>query len=335
MLKVGIIGSGFGLYGLLPAFHSLKKNCLVASVCANNPQLLSKYYYNLSLKNVYSDWQEMLEKERLDAVAIAVTPKAQYKIAKAAIKKRLNVFLEKPLADTYEHAKILYDLARKNKITHAVDFIFPEIDEWVKVKKMLDEKKFGRLAHISVNWNFLSYDIKNNIASWKTDASIGGGALSFYFSHSLYYLEHFAGEIVDIKSNFSYSKKSLKGGEVKVDLILKFKKHINGYAHLSCNTVGLNRHQLIFQCEKGTIILENKNSIAGNFKISTQTENRKKVILPKKIFRKNDGKERVQVVKIIAERFILACKEKKQIKPSIKEGLRVQYLIKKIKAQNL
>ncbi len=346
IIKVGIIGSGFGLYGLLPAFYSLK-NCTIVAVCANNPQRLSKYYFSLGLKNTYTDWREMLDKEKLDALAIAVTPAAQYTIAKTAIQKGIHIFAEKPLADTYEHAKILYALAVKYKITHAVDFIFPEIDEWIKVKKLLDNNKYGKLKHITVNWNFLSFDLKNKISTWKTDPSIGGGALSFYFSHTLYYLEYFGGEINDIKSNFSYSKKSLNKAEVGVDLLFGFKNKTRGMAHLSCDTVGLNRHQLIFKCKRGTIILENKNGFVKNFIITIYTDNGKKPIIyalrnrhsreggnpesKTNISTKTDEKARVEVIKKIAERFTLACINKQQMKPSIKEGLRVQQLIKIIK----
>jgi predicted dehydrogenase len=331
MLRIGIIGSGFGLYGLLPAFYSLK-NCAVVSVCASNQERLSKHYYSLGLNNVYSDWRKMLDMEKIDALAIAVTPSAQYTIAKTAIQKGIHVFAEKPLADTYEHAKTLYDLALKHKVTHAIDFLFPEIDEWMRVKKLLENNKYGKLKHISVNWDFLSHDIKHGISSWKTDAQKGGGALSFYFSHSLYYLEYFAGAIEDVKSAFSHSEKSVNGAEVEVDLLLRFKNNTQGSSHISCNTIGLNRHQLIFRCEKGTIQLENRNSFVRNFKITIYTENGEKSINTHKKTTKSDEKARVDVIKNIAERFVSACIHRQQMKPSMKEGARVAQLIKIIKA---
>ncbi len=332
MLKVGIIGSGFGLYGLLPAFYSLK-NCSIVAVCANDQERLSKYYYNLGLKNVYTDWRRILEKEALEAIAIAVTPNAQYEIAKVAIEKGIHVFAEKPLADTYKHAKILYELAVKHKITHAVDFIFPELDEWMRVKQLLETNKYGKLKHISVNWDFLSHDIKHGISSWKMNSLKGGGALSFYFSHSLYYLEQFAGEIEEVKSSFCYSEKSVNSAETGVDLLLRFKNNIYGSTHISCSTPGLNRHQLICRCENGSIILEYRDSFVRNFTITIYTENGKKSITLRRKILKTDEQARVDVVKKLAARFVSACIHRQQMKPSMKEGLRVQQLIKIIKDQ--
>lgn len=336
MLKVGIIGSGFGLYGLLPAFNSTK-NCKVVSICGKKTKRLITYCHSIGLKNIYTDWRQMLGIEHLDALAIAVTPNTQYEIAKIAIKKGLNIFAEKPFVTNFKQAKELLNLATRKKIKHIIDFIYPEIEEWKKVKQLVDKKVFGKLKYICVNWDFLSYDIKNKISSWKTNIAEGGGALSFFFSHSLYYLEYYAGEITDIKSLLFYSKQSLNGGEVGVDLLLKFKNGIGGYAHLCCNSEHLNRHQLIFQCEKGTIVLENENSITDNFIIKINTFGKSQQLsIEKEGITERNVDQRVRIVKKMAAKFIDSCISGKLITPSFKEGLRVQELIEKIrKEQNL
>lgn len=331
MIKIGIVGSGFGLYGLLPAFNSTK-GAKVAAICGKKTHRLLNYCKSIGLKKIYTDWQVMLMEEKLDAIALAVIPKAQYKIAKVAIGRNLHIFAEKPLAATYVQAKELLRLATKKKIIHAIDFIFPEIEEWKKVKQLIDKKSFGKLKYISINWDFLSYDIKNKIVSWKTNVVEGGGALSFYFSHALYYLEYFAGQITDIKSLLAYSNGSTNSGEVGVDLLLKFKNNIKGYSHLRCDASGLNRHQLIFHFEKGIIILENENSITDNFIIKIYTGTKiDKLYLPKKRSRIGDEDERVRVVKRLAAKFVNSCIQGKPMIPSFKEGVRVQELIEKIR----
>lgn len=332
-LKLGIIGSGFGLYGLLPAFNSLE-NCEVIAICGKKTERLLEYCQKIGLNNIYSNWQLMLETEKLDAIAIAVPPGEQYKIAKVAIDKRLNIFAEKPLAANYAQAKQMLNWAKKKKIINAVDFIFPEIDEWRRVKEMIENKEFGGLRYISVNWDFISYDIKNNLSSWKTNVNQGGGALSFYFSHVLYYLEHFGGEILDIRSFLSYSKKSVNGGEVGIDLLMKFKNNVSGYAHLRCDARGFKRHQLIFQFETATVILENKNSLTENFRIIILKEDDSKKIISYGKLRDVKEDERIKEVSKIGKRFVEACINKRQMTPSFKDGLRVQALIKKIRSNN-
>jgi predicted dehydrogenase len=333
-IRIAIIGSGFGQYGLLPAFLSTK-NCEVVAICGKKrPQLLN-YCKRIGFNNIYDDWQTLLKKEELDAVALAVTPRAQTTIAKAAIKKGLHIFAEKPLAANVLEARELLSLAQRKKITHGIDFLFPEIAEWKKAKELIDKKVFGKLTHISARWDFLSYDIKNKIKGWKTDTALGGGALSFYFSHGLYYLEHFAGEITGVKSSFAYSAASLNGGEVGVDMLLKFKSGIAGMAHICCDYQGLPKHQLILQCEKGVIILENGDGFVDNFTLKTSSEGIEKTIRVKKDGSRTDEDERVKVVKKLAARFVLACLEKKQMTPSFENGLRVQILIDKIRYEGM
>jgi len=335
MVKIGIIGSGFGLYGLLPAFNSTT-GCKVVSICGEKTERLINYCQSISLKKIYTNWRTMLDEEKLDAIAIAVIPSAQYQIAKVAIGKNLHIFAEKPLAVTYAQAKELLNLATKKKIVHAVDFIFPEIEEWQKAKQIIDKKTLGKLKEVYLNWDFLSYDIKNKIPSWKTDVAQGGGALSFYFSHSLYYLEHYVGKVLNFRSVLSYSKESLNGREVGVDLILKFKNGVNGYAHLCCNVHGFARHQLIFVCKRGTIVLENVNGSNANFIIKIYTDKKtKQLSIPKENYIQKNEDERVRIVKKIAKRFINSVAHNKKFAPSFKEGVRVQELIEKIRANKL
>ncbi len=334
MLKIAVIGSNFGLYGLLPAFNSIE-NCKVVAICGKKSEPLISYCESVGLDNIYTDWRLLLENEELDAIALAVTPNVQYEIAKVAISKGLHVFAEKPLAANVPQAKELLSLAVKKKITHGIDFIFPEIAEWEKVKELIDHKTFGKLKHVSVNWDFLSGDIKNKRSSWKTSIAEGGGVLSFYFSHGLYYLEHFVGGITDTRSLFTYSSESANGGEVGADILLKFEGGITGNIHVSCNCRGSVRHQLIFQCEDGVIVLENENAIVDNFIIKMyRQDGAKQLTVSKDRGRKNED-ERVKIVRKLAVKFVNSCAENKQMYPSFREGLRVQELIERIRVEKI
>lgn len=331
MIKIGIVGSGFGLYGLLPAFNTTP-GCKVISICGRKTGRLINYCKSIGLKKIYTDWQKMLTDEKLDVLAIAVIPNAQYQIARVAMNKNLHIFAEKPLAANLQQAQELLTLAIKKKIKHVIDFEFPEIEEWKKVKELLDKKKYGKLKQIDLNWDFLSFDIKNKRSSWKTDIAEGGGALSLYFSHSLYYLEHFVGKILNFKSKLKYSNKSINGGEVGVDLKLEFQDNIIGTAHLSCNSKNLTRHCLIFTCTKGAIILENENNITANFIVKIESKGRVKILFKKKSSAsKKDEDERVKIVKKLTVRFVDSILHNKKIVPSFKEGVRVQELIEEIR----
>ena len=109
---------------------------------------------------------------------------------------------------------------------NVVDFIFPEITEWREAKKILDNKLLGKIISVNVDWKFLSYDIKNQIKSWKTDVEQGGGVLSFYFSHVFYYLEYFLNRIKKLDYTYSSSYTGINKVDTEINMKLLFENEI-------------------------------------------------------------------------------------------------------------
>src|SRR3989344_4604255 len=125
--KVSIVGSGFGIYGLLAAFDMVE-GCEIISICAQKSERLEKYWKNRGSDKIYADWKEMLDREKPDALAIAVIPKY-------ALQNGIAVFAEKPLTTSVQTSLELYKLAQEKNLPNMVDFMFPEIPEWVEAKK--------------------------------------------------------------------------------------------------------------------------------------------------------------------------------------------------------
>lgn len=109
--KIAIIGSGFGMYGLLPSFNKVE-GCKVVSISGSNSERIQNNCKKFNI-NQYSDWRKMLETEKPNALAVAVTPKHQYEILKHALNNEIAVFAEKPLTMSLHTSKELSDLAKK------------------------------------------------------------------------------------------------------------------------------------------------------------------------------------------------------------------------------
>jgi len=262
--KVAIVGSGFGMYGLLPAFSRIEE-CKVVSICGKNSERMQNYCKKLSL-NRYTDWREMLQKEKPDAVAIAVIPKHQYEIAKYALESGISVFAEKPLTTSFDTSLELNKLAKKKRLPNMIDFIYPEIPEWQEAKQAIENELIDKILNINVDWTYLSYDLRNRIKSWKTDVEQGGGALSSIFSHTLYYIENFLGRIKNIQCNFSSSENSLNKGETGINMTILFENGCKGNAHMDISNPDQQKHTVEFHGKKGTIMLQNlSNNFVDNF----------------------------------------------------------------------
>jgi len=333
-VKIAIVGSGFGMYCLLPAFSKIKE-CTVVSICGKNSERMENYCEKYGL-NRYTGWKEMLQKEKPDAVVIAVIPKHQYEIAKYALENRISVFAEKPLSMNFNTSLELNKLAKKSKLPNMVDFIFPEIFEWCEAKKLIENSVIGKIFNINVDWTFLSYDLKNNIKSWKTDPTQGGGALSLVVSHTFYYLEYFLGKIKSMECNFSSSEKSLNKGETCIDITMQFEDGCNGNAHIDISNEEKSKHIIEFYGENGIMKLENlSDDVVDNFQLKIDIKNKKQKIVCCKLKNTLDDEDpRVKVIKPIAKRFIKWCNSGVPSKPSFQEGLRVQELIEMARNSN-
>ena len=334
--KVAIVGSGFGMYGLLPAFSRIKE-CKVVSICGKNSEMMLNNCKKLGL-NRYTDWREMLQKEKPDAVAIAVIPSHQYEIAMYALENGMAVFAEKPLTTSFDTSLELNKLAKKKRLPNMLDFLFPEIPEWHAAKKAIENGLIGEILKVNVDWTFLSYDLMNHIKSWKTDVKQGGGALSFYFSHVFYYLEYFLGRIKNIECNFSSSEKSLNKGETGTDMTISFENGCVGNVHMDISNTDQQKHKVEFHAEGKTMILQNFNSnFVDNFELILNTSKGIEKIKPDMLLDSSyDESEdpRVKVIKPIAERFINWCNTGNTAKPDFEDGLRVQELIKMARISN-
>lgn len=301
--------------GLMPAFRSIA-SCEV-----------------VPLRNARSGWQAFLDRADLDAVAIAVPPEAQYHIAKRAIQRGLHIFAEKPLAANLEQAKELCALATENEVVHCVDFMFPEIPQWQEVKHMLDGDALGPCRHITVEWTWLSGDLRYGRSTWRTSVREGGGVLSLYFSHGLHYLEHFVGEMTDASCVFTYSPRSANGGEVGVDMLLKFVDGATGCVHVSSNSRGRVTHRLVFECEHGVIVLENRDAVVDDFHVRSHTDAGEQVLPVRSDAGRPGEDERAKIVRRVAQGFIDACSDKGRAHPSFEHGVRVHELIELLRSK--
>lgn len=219
-----------------------------------------------------------------------------------------------------------------------LDFIFPEIPEWRATKKAIESGLIGKILNVNVDWTFLSYDLKNHIKSWKTDVDQGGGALSYYFSHTLYYLEYFMGKIKNMQCSFSSSEKSLNKGETIINMTMLFENGCMGNAHMDISCAGIQKHTVEFHAESGKIILQNNsNDFVDNFELIVNTPKGTKKIKPNAnldLLHDESEDPRVKVITPIVERFINWCNAGVAAKPDFQDGLRVQELIEMARDSN-
>lgn len=97
----------------------------------------------------YSDYRELLKKEKLDVVTIAVPTKLHQKVALDCISRGINILIEKPIAATISEAKEIVQKAKQKNIKFTVGHIERFNPAVIKVKEMADAGKLGEIVSIT------------------------------------------------------------------------------------------------------------------------------------------------------------------------------------------
>jgi UDP-N-acetylglucosamine 3-dehydrogenase len=97
----------------------------------------------------YTDYLQMLDDERPEAVSIVVPTPFHYEVASAAIERGIHCLLEKPIASTVDEADKLIALAKKHKVVFTVGHIEHYNPLIKKLKTMVvDELKVGKISSV-------------------------------------------------------------------------------------------------------------------------------------------------------------------------------------------
>lgn len=145
MLKVGLAGAG-GISGAhIPAWEGMEGAELVA-LCDIRRECLEKY----PDKRIYTDFEEMLEKEQLDILDICLPTYLHADFSIKAMERGIHVLCEKPISLKEADISRLYHAARANHVNFMVAQVLRFWPEYELVKDIYDSRKYGDLLSASM-----------------------------------------------------------------------------------------------------------------------------------------------------------------------------------------
>ena len=174
-----IFGSGFGLYGYLPAII----DGLKADVC-----LPEKYRVTINSRPDLERFEPQImwvdtEDSAIkcsDKIVISVKPKAQVSIVRRCLDLGFSgrFYLEKPLSNSPAESEVLLDLLDSHSVNYSVGYSFLYLDRLQEIFKNYTPEKM-----IQIEWCFMAHHFANQLKNWKRHEIEGGGVLRFYGIH--------------------------------------------------------------------------------------------------------------------------------------------------------
>lgn len=145
----------------------------------------------------YTDYEEMLEKERPDLVAIATESGKHAEIALTCLNKGCHLIIEKPIALSLEDADAIIKLAKENNCKVCACHQNRFNKSVMKLREAVEMGRFGKLFHGTANirWNRDEYYYQQ--AAWRGTWEQDGGALMNQCIHNIDLLRWMMGDDIE------------------------------------------------------------------------------------------------------------------------------------------
>lgn len=160
-MKIAVIGCGYWGPNLVRNF--VQSNKLEGVICCDlDTKRLDRMKALYPSVEVLTDYKKLLEREDLDAVAIATPVKTHHPIAKDFLLHGKHVLVEKPFTHSFETALELIKLAEEKKLILMVDHTFEYTAAVNKIKTIIENGELGKILYIScvrVNLGLFQPDI--------------------------------------------------------------------------------------------------------------------------------------------------------------------------------
>jgi predicted dehydrogenase len=155
-IVIGAIGIGSQGMSNMQDFIGLKDAVRFVAVCDVDTRHLAKAKEMVDLANknndcrTYGDYREFLEKEKLDAVSIALPDHWHGIIYSAAADKKINVYGEKPICRTIKDGQAIVSAVKKNNIIWQTGSWQRSLTNFRRGAELAINGRVGKIKYIEV-----------------------------------------------------------------------------------------------------------------------------------------------------------------------------------------
>jgi len=198
--KARVASIGVGMIGQVHAQALAKEQaCDYVAICdvdASKKELADSYGVAF-----YRDFTEMIEREDLDGVVVAVPNHQHAGVGVDCAEHGLHVFMEKPIAPSIEESEELIKAAARNNVKLAVGHHRRFNPLLTELREIIRRGELGRVVGISMLWGMYKPDDYFVQGPWRKEP--GGGPILINLIHEIDNLRYTYGEIVSVYAEVS------------------------------------------------------------------------------------------------------------------------------------
>ncbi len=252
-VQVGIIG--LGKMGLLHA--SLVNHIDSAQLCGVF-DVNTKVRRQIASLNIrapfYSNLALFLDEVKPDAVIISIPPAFTLPTIREVVKRDIAFLVEKPLADSLEHAQEIVQMAEAKKLVGAVGFMQGYTSRVHLIEALLRDRIVGKIR--SFEGSAYVTQVLSRKKGWRYDKkTAGGGCVSLHGTHLLYLTYRLFGLPTRVRGKLEFPYSAV---EDKAEIGCSYKDNVTGTLRVSWSEKGYSKLTigLTIIGENGTMRIE-------------------------------------------------------------------------------
>jgi 1,5-anhydro-D-fructose reductase (1,5-anhydro-D-mannitol-forming) len=205
-IKWGMIGVGdVTQRKSAPSFNKITQSSLVA-VGSRTPENARRYAVENGIRKCYDDPLQVIDDPEVDAVYVATPPDSHTEYALKVIEAGKPVYIEKPMARTYQECRQINEAAALSNVPVFVAYYRRSLEYFQRVKKILAREALGKVLALHIDQHFKARpeDFNRESPPWRVVPEISGGG---YFHdvgcHALDILFYLFGDPLSVTGNAS------------------------------------------------------------------------------------------------------------------------------------
>ena len=228
IIRWGFIGCGEATEKKSGPAFAVVKGSEVVAVMGRDKEKTRNYAKRHNIRHCYTDAQALIDDPEVNAVYIATPPSSHATFAIMAMKAGKPVYVEKPLAASYEDCARINRISRETGVPCFVAYYRRYLPYFQKVKELLPQ--IGKVLNVQIRFSVPPRDLDYNCENlpWRVNPDIAGGGYFYDLApHQIDLLQEMFGCILHAEG-YATNRGGLYKAEDTVSACFMFETGIPG-----------------------------------------------------------------------------------------------------------
>ena len=228
IIRWGFIGCGEATEKKSGPAFAVVKGSEVVAVMGRDKEKTRNYAKRHNIRHCYTDAQALIDDPEVNAVYIATPPSSHATFAIMAMKAGKPVYVEKPLAASYEDCARINRISRETGVQCFVAYYRRYLPYFQKVKELLPQ--IGKVLNVQIRFSVPPRDLDYNRENlpWRVNPDIAGGGYFYDLApHQIDLLQEMFGCILHAEG-YATNRGGLYKAEDTVSACFMFETGIPG-----------------------------------------------------------------------------------------------------------